>query len=862
MKPAYYFSYVTIFSALALLSSCSQTSQTDSQVSADTPIEKEESKSHNPNDLWLQQRSYNHAFDSKAYVEQMEKVKAFNSKHKFAKAAAPADLEEAWTSEGPGNIGGRFNTLAMSPTDANTIYAGAANGGIFKTTDGGTTWNPIFDDQAYLAISVIQVDPNNADVVYAGTGDRNFGGSSHLGNGIYKSTDAGATWTQSGLIDESIVSDIAIDPTNSQTIFAATLGNVFDTNTNRGVYKSTDGGGSWQNVLFASDSSGAIDLLMDHTDPNILYASMQNRLRTETISLVSGEDVGIYKTIDGGNNWTMLSSGLPTTELSRIGLAMSPTDHNTIFACVTDTSLDVLDVYKSINAGDTWSAMDVHNTGVPGDVQGGFGWYFGEIYQNPYNTNQLMIPGVDMYTTVDNGLSWYANVPPWYTYEVHADKHAILFLDSLSYIIATDGGLYKTTDNGNTWEDIENIPVTQFYHIDVDVLNPGVYGGGAQDNGSMQGNADNYNSWQRLYGGDGFRLTFLENDDDGDYYQTQRGGLRYVNFTDGDNINLKPVFDDPDRVNWDMPYHINEVEELLFSGTSKVYMMEGAPWGSYSIISDDLTQVGQGSYDGSIARHTISEIAQPNSDPNTVFVGTSDGLVWRGEYAPGNLWNWTNISGILPERYVTAIRVSPNNPTTLYVGLSGYKFNEQASYLYKSTDNGDTWVDISGNLPNIVVNDVLMLENISEDSLFAALDGGVYFTEDGGNSWSVVGNNLPLVTISELDVDLENERLIAGTYSRSIYSYDISWLLETTEPEEPVGLGEHSTALEFYPNPVQDVLHFEQGQLSTIRLFNIHGQLVLSTNLTKTQSTIDLSQLSTGTYFLKSDGYHAKIVKK
>lgn len=860
MKSASYFSLVTGFSILALLSvSCTESS---TQQSSNTMVkqEKEEGKSHNPNDLWLQQRSYNSPFDSKAYVAKMEEVKKFNSKNKYHRSAAPSDLDEEWTSEGPGNIGGRFNTLAKSPTDVNTIYAGAANGGIFKTTDGGTTWNPIFDDQAYLAIGVIQVDPNDPNIVYAGTGDRNFGGGSHIGNGIYKSTDAGATWTQSGLIEESIVTDIAIDPTNSQTIFASTLGNVFDTNTDRGVYKSTDGGASWENVLFVSDSSGAIDLLMDHTNSDIIYASIQNRIRTETISLVTGPDVGIYKTIDGGANWTELTTGLPTTEQCRIGLAMSPDDNNTVYACYTDTSLDVLDVYKTTNGGSSWTAMDVHTAGLPDDVQGGFGWYFGEIYQNPYNNNQLIIPGVDMFSTINNGGSWEANVPPWYTYEVHADKHAILFLDSLSYIIATDGGLYKTNDNGNTWEDIENIPVTQFYHIDVDPTQPDIYGGGAQDNGTMQGNASFYNQWFRLYGGDGFRVKFLEYSD-GDYFQTQRGGLRYVDYTLSENIDLKPDFAAPDRVNWDMPYYANEEEELLFSGTSKVYFMEAAPFGFYEIISEDLTQVGQGAYNGSINRHTISEIEQPKDDINTLFVGTSDGLVWRGEN-DGSQWNWTNITGILPERYVTAIRVSPNDSETIYIGLSGYKFNEQASYLYKSTDNGDTWVDISGNLPDIVVNDVLILDGIGDDSLFAALDGGVYFTEDGGNSWSVVGNNLPLVTISELDVDLENEKLIAGTYSRSMYSFDISWLLEDIDVTEPVGVNEYENNFTYYPNPVTNLLHFEEGLLKQIKLYNIHGQLVFSENISPDQDVINIEHLSIGTYFLKSEGYHAKIVKR
>lgn len=858
MKTKSFLSLITGFSILSVIAiSCTQTTSPNPDLVKSQDVKKEESKTPGPNDLWLEQRSYNGIFDSKAYLNQLEKVKAFNRKPYFAKSAA-ADLTENWVSEGPGNIGGRFNTLAMSPVDTNTIYAGAANGGIFKTTDGGTTWNPIFDDQAYLAIGALTIDPNNANVIYAGTGDRNFGGGSHLGNGIYKSTDQGITWTQSGLTDASIVTDIVIDPSNSQRIFAGTLGNVFVKDNNRGVYKSLDGGSTWENVFHVSDSSGVIELLMHPANSDILYASVQNRIRTDVNSTVVGPDAGIYKTIDGGNTWSELSTGLPTGDQCRIGLAMSPANPDVIYACYTDTSLDVLDVYTSINAGNSWTSMDVHNAGLPDEVQGGFGWYFGEIYQNPYNNNQLIIPGVDMYTTVDHGASWYANVPPWYTYEVHADKHAILFLDSLSYIIATDGGLYKTTDNGVNWTDIENIPVTQFYHIDVDPLNPGIYGGGAQDNGSMQGNENIYNSWVRLFGGDGFRIKFSEIDEDARFYQTQRGGLRYVNLATSDNINLKPDFESPDRVNWDMPYYVNEEEELLFTGTSKVHLMEGMPYGGYDTISGDLTRVGLGNYLGKLSWHTITEIDQPTTDLNTLFVGTSDGLVWRGERA-GQQWNWTNITGILPERYVTAIRVSPNDSETIYVGLSGYKSNENESYLYKSTDNGNTWVDISGNLPDIVVNDILPIKTITEDVLFAALDGGVYYTEDGGNNWSYVGDNLPLVTFSELDIDRVNEKLIAGTYSRSMYSYDISWVFANSEP---FGLNDINKSLDFYPNPVEHNLFFKGEKPTNFNLYNVHGQLVFSQSLKANDTHINLEHLPSGTYFLKSEGYSSKIIKK
>lgn len=852
--------FIVPFSILILLLSGMATihfikQKPDSVLTSDLNKEPESHpKSLEPNDYWHQVHSYPDGFDQQQYLQQMELVK-LNAEESASNRTA--DLTLPWLQEGPGNIGGRFNTLAMNPANQNVIYAGACNGGIFKTTNGGSTWSPIFDANAYLSIGDITIDPNNENILYVGTGDKNFGGASLLGNGVYKSVDAGTTWTQIGLEQTSIITNVIVDPSNSNRIFASTLGNTYEKTTERGVYRSTDGGASWQNILFLSDSSGVSDLKMDPSNPNILYATGFNRINLPFQSKVTGPDAKIYKTIDGGDNWIELAGGLPTTPESRIGLAISNTDPNTVYAIYVDgITLNTKEIYKTTDGGTNWNPLN-----IPPDVTnalGGFGWYFGQIHINPYNNNQLIVPGVEMFMSMDGGVNWVQNVPDWWTYEVHADKHDVLFLDANSYIIATDGGLYKTDDNGINWTDIENIPVTQFYHIAVDPLNIGVYGGGAQDNGTMTGNSFSFNNWERLFGGDGFRMKYLDLDLGSAYYETQYGGLYYNGM---DDISMSTS--GSDRVNWDMPYVINENTGDLYAGTSMIHLMEFAPWGSYVPVSGDLTKVGMGITQGSNSYHTITEIDMPLDTENKMFVGTSDGLVWRGNRSSGT-WSWTNITGILPDRYVTAVRCSPNVSGTVYVAFSGYKLNEDISYLYKSTDNGTTWQDISGNLPGITVNDILIIPGGSaDDLLFAALDGGVYFSENGGTQWDYVGVDMPVVTVTELDLDIPNKKLIAGTFSRSMFSYDISWIDNIVDPTT-IAENQNVESVKIYPNPVVDVLNFEGLKSKTVLLYDLKGNLLLTKEISATNGygSVDLTFLPPGVYFYRAGNSAGKFIKK
>lgn len=825
------------------------------------PPKQESPKDLEPYDHWYTMRSYPEKFQETSYLEGMGSIKEQALSNADSR---DVDLSLDWQQEGPGNIGGRFNVLTQSPTSPETIYAGSANGGIFKTTDGGDNWTPIFDALSYLAIGSITIDPTDESTIYVGTGDRNFGGGSHIGNGVYKSTDAGTTWESSGLTETGIITRLIIDPTDTDKLYASTLGNTYEKTSDRGIYRSADGGETWENILFLSDSSGVIDMVMDPSDPNTLYASGFNRINLPFEARISGPESKIYKTTDGGDSWTTLTTGLPEEDESRIGLAISNDDPNTLYALyVSADDLNVKDIYKTTDAGANWTALNVHDgaLSVPSDALGGFGWYFGEIYLNPYDNEQLIIPGVDMFQSLDAGENWSLNVPEWWTYEVHADKHDIVFLDENSYIIATDGGLYKTDNNGAIWEDIENIPVTQFYHIAVHPHEDGLYGGGAQDNGSMSGNASSFDAWERLFGGDGFRVTFLDQDEGSAYYETQRGNLYYVG-AGGEYEDVAPPTPGEDRVNWDMPYVINETDAELFAGTSRIQIMYGAPYGTYEYISDDLTRIGMGESLGRPSSHTISEIEQPIGHSDIIYAGTTDGLVWRGD-RDGWSWNWTNITGELPNRYVTGIRSSPNQPGTVYVSFSGYRYNEEISYLYKSENFGETWTDISSDLPGITVNDILVVPTFEADQyLFAALDGGVYFSQNNGGNWDYVGTGLPLATITELAFDYPNKKLIAGTYSRSMWSYDVSWidgLVDVTSLKEAP-----SKKLTLYPNPVHDLVYFDRTNAEKIQLFDASGKLVLEKKIQhfNAYSQANLTGLKTGIYYYQIGTYSGAVMKK
>ena len=649
-----------------------------------------------------------------------------------------------WTTQGPGNIGGRINTIAVHPTDPDIIYVGAAAGGVFKTADGGQSWVPVFDDFSFLAIGDIVISPHNPNVVYVGTGDVNISGYPAIGDGIYKSADGGQSWTHLGLAEQSIISSIIIDPTDSMTIFVGTMGIPFERNSQRGLYRSKNGGQSWSQVLYVSDQAGIIDMVQDPVYPDIIYAASWDRIRNNQESTISGNGGGIWKTTDNGDNWQRLTGGgFPSGQLGRVGLAVDSSTAFMINAVVVGTNANVEGVYRSLDAGNSWN--NITSDLDPGAL-GGFGWYFGKIRVNPANPSEIYVLGVQLHKTDNSGTSWFESDPPWWNYIVHADKHDLVFGPGGVIYLATDGGLYRSMDNGSSWTDAENIPNTQFYRVATNPHEPGVYYGGAQDNGSTGGNQSIINFWPRIFGGDGFQMAFDPDSSNIFYAQTQNGGLYFTR--DGGSSfqqNFNGI-DESDRVNWDAPFMLSHFNpRTQYTATYRVYKNVNGPGGAWDSISPDLT-------DGLIFHprfHTVSTLHESPQNEQILYAGTTDGNVW---ITPNGGLNWIDISDSLPDRYVTSVKASPTDSSTAFVTHSGYKYNDFFPHIHKTINYGASWTDISGNLPPLAINDVYIYPT-DDNIIFVATDGGVYATINGGQNWYRLGYNMPIIPVYDLEIE-------------------------------------------------------------------------------------------------------------
>lgn len=788
-----------------------------------------------PYDFFYFQRAYPDAFlDVNAYKNVMKQA-AITMKNNRGSL-----FDVAWQNEGPNNIGGRINAVVSNPDNHDIIYVGNTTGGVFKTVNGGNDWFPIFDDNPFLATSCIVLDPDDPDIVYVGTGDHNISGYPSIGNGIYKSEDAGETWTYIGLGEQSIVSRIIVDPDNTQTIYAATMGLPFEKSNDRGLYKSTDGGVTWQQSLFLSDSAGVIDVVMDPFDSQTLYAAGWNRIRNAFKSLVKGPDSRIFKTTDGGANWTMLTNGLPMVDNSRPGLAISKLTPGLVYALFVGGDYNLYGIYKTSDYGTSWS--EVNTSSLPNDYLGGFGWYFGQIRINPVDDNKLYALGVSMYQTDNDGSSWYESTPWWS--DIHADKHDLFFVDENTLLLSTDGGLYKSSDNGSNWEDIEDIPNSQFYRVKVNPHNPEVYFGGMQDNGTAKGNNASQNNWEREYGGDGFQtlfdlynpMTYYAETQNGNLVVTTDNGSNWYDFTSGISYS--------DPRSWDMPFARNE-ENVFFTGTNRMYKNTNPPFGSWTPVSQVLTSVSNNGY------YVISEIGTSRLNPDIIYAGTSDALVWRSLDGGSS---WTEVTGDLPNRYVSAVRPSPNFEGAVFVGHSGYKQNDYIPHVHRSDDYGNTWVDISGNLPDFAVNDIAVLWDNADSVIFVATDGGVYGTLNGGNDWSRVGNNMPIVPVYDIEIDESENRLIAGTHARSMMSFPIDSLVVVTGNKELVDQQD----LTMYPNPAVDEVNIElpvtKQQEYHLVIYDLNGKTVLKQTVYGGLQRIGLESFESGTYIISVSG--------
>jgi len=752
---------------------------------------------------------------------------------------------QSWRYAGPENLGGRVVDVEMSPTDFDTMYVSAASGGIFKTADAGISWTPIFDNNPSLSIGDLAIAPSNPNILYCGTGEANAGGGSlcYDGAGIFKSTDAGATWSYSGLDLTRNTGRIAIDPQNPDRAFAATMGDLFGENPERGLYRTTDGGSTWQQVLFRNDSTGAIDVLIHPQHSDTVFACLWTRVRRPDRRTYGGPDSGIYRSTDGGTTWTKLSQGLPTYALGRIGIDISKSNPNILYAIMSDSSGGNSQIMKSVDLGDTWT--NVTNNFVPN----AYSYWYARVKIDPSNPNIVYALDLDLWHTDDGGQNWSTATNNW----IHVDQHEVFFhpQNPNLMLLGNDGGFHISYDAGASWYMSDNLPIMQFYTCEIDEQNPVAIYGGSQDNGvntTWNGDVDN---WTNIWGGDGFVVLVDPTNSGMVYAESQYAYL---------NTGINGV-DPTDRTNWNSPFVFNPLNpNTLYLGTEALYKTtdQGMNW--YP-LSGDLTNGSMASA-YPIVFATITTVAVAPTDTNIIYIGTDDGNI---QMTTDEGASWNLVSSSLPVRWVTHLEVDPRDAMSVYATLSGYRYHDNAKHVYHTPDGGNTWNDISGNLPDIPCNDILI--DTTYSTLYLATDIGVYYSYIGSNYWQLLGTGLPLVPVCDLRLHYPTHKLLAATYGRSMYDFDLNILTQQNEiiPSVPFSVFVRQ-------NPVHDILSltFYSGKKTqgTISMYDASGKKVLEDEIKISEGNNRLDKdlsahaLNAGTYFLQVSCAEKSIVKK
>lgn len=698
---------------------------------------------------------------------------------------------------GPAAMSGRITAIAVDPFDDDIIYAGAASGGVWQSRSGGTQWTPIFDEAPTQSIGSIAINPQNSAEIWVGTGEGNPRNSQNFGAGIFKSTDGGQTWQLMGLENTKAIHRILVHPQNPQIVWAAVIGSAYGPNSERGVYKTTDGGLNWRRVLFVNDLTGCADLVIDPSNPNKLIAAMWEYRRWPWFFKSGGKGSGLFVSTNGGESWTQrtASDGLPEGELGRIGLAIAASKPNICYALVEakDNAL-----YKSTDGGKKWHKMTEKGMGDRP-------FYYAEIYVDPKNENRIYSIHTIITKSEDGGRSFDS----WAGWVIHPDHHAFWINpnDPDHIIDGNDGGLNITRDGGQTWHYADNIPVGQFYHINVDNELPYNIYGGLQDNGSWVGPSAVWRDgglrnqyWQEVLFGDGFDAMPQKDDSRYCFAMSQGGELHYIDRETGHNRYVKPLHPDDEklRFNWNaaLAQDPHRATGLYFGSQFLHYSPDlGITW---QLLSPDLTTndtskmhqdiSGGLTFDATNAENhcTILAIAPSASDKNTIWIGTDDGCV---QLTQDGGKSWQRLDGRMPDfprgAWVPQILVSPKNPGEAWVVVNNYRQNDWDAYLYHTTDFGRRWKRKAS--PKVVGAFCLSVFQDTEtpNLVFLGTDHGLYLSFDTGETWTKwPAPQFPSVPVNDMVLQPRDGDLVLGTFGRAIWILDnLSALRELARSE-------------------------------------------------------------------------------
>ncbi len=692
---------------------------------------------------------------------------------------------------GPALMGGRIADIAVNPHDKSNWYVAAGSGGVWKTINSGITWKPVFEDQASFSIGCVAIDPTSPSVVWVGTGENVSGRHVGWGDGVYKSLDGGQTWRHMGLKKSEHIGKILIDPRNSDVVLVAAEGPLWSSGGDRGLYKTTDGGATWNLVLKIDDNTGVTDVEFDPSNPDVVYAAAYQRRRHTWSLLAGGPQSGIYKSTDNGETWRQVKTGLPQGDMGKIGLAVTPANPQLVYATI-EAGEKEKGFYRSVDQGESWEKRNTYISGGTGPH------YYQELEASPVDPGLVYQMDVFLHVTRDGGKTIdYLGTGR----EKHSDNHALwIDPDNGQHLIAgTDGGLYESFDEGTTWRHFENLPISQFYKLSLDNAEP-FYNivAGAQDLGTLIGPSRTMNTegvrnqdWYVPLGADGYDCAFDPTDPDIVYMEIQEGMLYRLDRATEETLLIQPQpapGEAPERFNWDSPVLISPHDpKTIYYGSQRVWRSNDRG-DSWTAVSGDLTtnrvrfelkmfenvpSVDALHDTGAMSKYaTLTSISESPVKKGLLYTGSDDGLLHVSEDG-GQSWRRApGLPKVPALSFINDVEASAHNPNTVFVAADAHKLGDFTTYLFMSNDAGRSWQSIQGDLPANTTVWVIKQDPVEPNLLFIGTEYGLYFSPNKGVNWIGLGAGVPTIPFQDIELHPRDNDLVGATFGRGIYVLD------------------------------------------------------------------------------------------